>query len=220
MLDGVNKLQPAWRHYRIVHSKYPPENLFDDDDETNFILGELESLTSDRIYNWRSYIRAEDVRFGSGWGAVMASFCYPRHGRFSTDDAGAYYCASTEHAALKEWAYHVEQFWYEDMGFTDDVSATVRCYAGTFTAPLLDVRELASAHTPNDYSTSQMIAAVARGNNEHGILYRSVRSPGDECVALLRPTGSTPVKQAAHYTLIFNGKSFTSYAKLGQFKEL
>ncbi|MCY0963968.1 RES family NAD+ phosphorylase [Parathalassolituus penaei] len=220
MLDGVEKLRPSWKHYRVVHSKYPPENLFDEDDETNFLLGELESLTSERIHNWRSFIHPDDFRHGSGWGAVMASFCYPRAGRFSTDEQGSYYCASSEVAALREWAHHVQRFWHDDMKFSDDASATVRCYTGNFEQPLLDVRDMAEAHTVDDYGVSQALAALARQRHEHGILYRSVRSPGDECAALLRPSASTAVTQSCHYTLIFDGRRFVSFARLGEFRQL
>ncbi len=220
MLDAVKRFQPDWQHYRVIHSKYPPENLFDQDDAINLLLGELESLTSDRLHNWAYYVRQEDYRHGPGWGAVMASFCYPRAGRFSTDDSGAYYCASSSIAALKEWAHHVQTFWHQDMGFTDDASATVRCYTGQFEKPLLDVRGQQAFHTPDSYTESQALATWANKNKEYGILYHSVRRPGEQCAALLRPPATCAVTLAGHYTLIFDGKRFTDFARVGKFKRL
>jgi hypothetical protein len=149
----------------------------------------------------------------------MASFCYPREGRFSSDSRGAYYCAKSIETAIKEWSYHTALYW-RDHGWTDEVSAVVRSYTGRIVEDLLDVREVKDLHHPIDYSKSISFANEAYNKNEFGILYQSVRHPESECLALLRPGASTPVKQGAHYTLVFNGAFFESYAKLGELRKL
>lgn len=212
-------VQPDWKHHRVIHSKYPPKNLFDADDAINSLLGEVESLTNERIVNWRDFVLPEDARFGNGWGAVMGSFCYPRLGRFSTERAGAYYCSDKIAVAIAEWCHHTARYWQE-FGFDAEVSATVRSYTGHFTQPLLDVRgypELHGHDATYQYKISNALANQARDAGAYGLLYNSVRHPGGVCAALLRPTATTQVTQSAHYVVIFNGHTFTDFAKLGEF---
>ena len=218
-VDNYPKTRPLWQHYRVIHSRFPPKNMFDTNDHDAFLLAQVESSTNDRLFNWSNYIAAEDFNYGDGWGALMASFCYPREGRFSTDNRGAYYCAKSIETAIKEWSFHTAKFWHSH-GWTNEVSAVVRSYTGRIVENLIDVRGEASLHHPSDYSQSILFSDQAYLNKAHGIAYQSVRHPGSECLALLRPTASTPVKQSAHYTLIFNGQSFESYAKLGELKKL
>lgn len=52
-------------------------------------------------------------------------------------------------------------------------------------------------------------AAMARAAGVNGLLYRSVRSEGGECIALFRPPATSSVKQTKHYVCIFDGDRFT-----------
>lgn len=211
---------PDWKHYRVIHSRYPPKNLFDVKDEAkNKILAEIESMTSDRIHRWREFISPEDVREGEGWGAVMASFCYVSPGRFNTNTFGAYYCADSSHTAIAEWSYHNGKLW-RDFGFNDEASAVVRCYVGSFKKNLVDLRADSKAHAPNSYVYSQTKAQLLKVEGEYGLLYQSVRHSGGTCAALLRPPATTPVKQSAHFTVLWNGTEFTNFAKLSKFEPI
>lgn len=222
-------LQPSWKHFRAIHSKYPTRNLFSDEDLLNHACNLKEGQTSNRLITSGDmpplsprelFILDEDIRAGHGWSTVMASFAYPRFGRYSTDTHGAYYCANNIETALKEWSYHTAKYWRDEMGFTNEVSAITRAYTGHFDKPLVDVRGNALLHT-NDYSAPQVLLANALSNQQHGILYNSVRNEGTGiCAALLRPSATTAVKQYAHFALIYDGGSFTSYSKLGPIKPL
>ncbi|WP_170115157.1 RES family NAD+ phosphorylase [Pleionea mediterranea] len=216
----MGRKKPDWQHFRIIHSKYPPVNIYQDNDEENFLLGELESQTSGRVINWEPFIDEEDMRTGYGWGAVIASFCYTNYGRFSTPELGCYYCASCPKTAIKEWSHHTAKTWRDDFGFTDDASAVVRCYVGEFTEELIDVREDDTLHDPADYSKTQSYAIQLRKENEYGILYKSVRNPGKECAALLRPVATTQVTQSTHYVLKFDGTEFINFASVSEFESL
>lgn len=211
--------RPLWQHYRVIHSRFPPKNIFDTDDHDAYLLAQVESSTNDRLFNWSNYIDVEDFQHGDGWGALMASFCYPRRGRFSSDARGAYYCSKSIETAIKEWSFHTARFWHNH-GWTDEVSAVVRSYTGRIVEDLLDVRDEPSLHHADDYQASIAYADDVYKKRVYGIIYHSVRHPGSECLALLRPTASTPVKQSAHYTLMFNGRNFESYAKLGELKKI
>jgi hypothetical protein len=217
------KIKPSWKHYRAIHSRFPPKNLFDNFSDNNAktqtLLAELESLTSDRLHRWREFVTEEDYRQGDGWGAVMASFCYVRAGRFNTESFGAYYCADSAHAAIAEWSFHAAKVW-SDFGFTDEASAVLRCYSGSFTKALVDLTGDAKAHSKRSYKHSQTLASALTANNEYGVLYRSVRLPEAFAAALFRPPASSVVKQAGHYSVQWNGTAFIAFAKVSEYEKL
>ena len=215
-----NFLLPDWKHHRIIHSRFPPRNLFDADPTKNALLAELEGMTSDKLVPDKlNLLDPTDARYGNGWGAVMASFCYSRPGRFNTDVFGAYYCGDSVHTAIAEWSFHAAQVW-RDHALSDEASATVRCYAGNFAEPLVDVRANNPVHHKTSYDRSQRLAIKVRDEKYFGIVYRSVRNPGGFSAALLRPPATRPVKQSAHYSIQWNGKLVTQYAQLGAFTKI
>lgn len=183
------------------------------------ILGELESATSDRVAHWPRYVDAVDFRYGPGWGPVMASFCYPTEGRFNTLSRGAYYAGDSIETALREWVYHAGKVWL-GFGVGNDCSAVVRCYTGHTTEPIVDLRNQPPYMQDTNYAPGQKIAADLLNAGEFGVLYSSVRNPGAEAVALLRPPATTPVIQAGHFVVQWNGERFTQYARLEEFSPL
>lgn len=213
----MNHVKPEWKHHRVIHSKYPPLDCFDSAD--SLLLGELESATSDRIAHWARYVDEKDFRYGPGWGAVMASFCYPAEGRFNTAARGAYYAGDSLKTALREWVYHTGKIW-QRFGVTNDSSAVVRCYTGHTAEPLVDLRNQPQYMHDTNYTPGQQTAADLLNAGEYGILFSSVRNPGAEAVALLRPPATTPVVQAGHYVVRWDGNRFTQYARIDEYSPL
>ncbi len=208
------------KHYRVIHSIYPPKNLFDTVvDHDALLLAELEGDTSDRLMRWRESVSVADARFGDGWGPVMASFCYISPGRFNTHQFGCYYSAVSVHTAIKEWAFHAAKVW-NDFQYKDDAHAVVRSYCGSITKPLIDATKNNRLHQADDYTTSQAFGVKARNDGAFGIYFRSVRDKGSNCYALLRPPATTPVNQSAHFTINWEDGQFTEYAEVKQYRKL
>lgn len=218
-MEGFPLIIPEWKHYRVIHSRFPPRNLFDEDPETQNLLAELEGATSDRLFRWRECVTEADARFGEGWGAVMASFCYVRPGRFNTSSFGAYYCANSPRAAIAEWGFHAGKVW-RDAGFDDQASAVVRSYVGSFKQPLIDVRDQPRLHDPDNYLPSQALAQAVRDQQCFGVLYSSVRQPGGINAGLFRPPATSAVRQGAHYSVRWDGERFVEFAKLNEYEKL
>jgi hypothetical protein len=57
----------------------------------------------------------------------------------------------------------------------------------------------APLYDPDDYSASQRFARELLADGSHGIVYRSVRHPGGECVACFRPRLVKNVRIGGHY---------------------
>lgn len=215
----ADQLTPEWPHFRVVHSRFPPVNLFDTvDAEDQLLLAELEGETNDRLVNWMEWLPRDEFRAGPGWGAVMAAFCHFQPGRFNTFDFGAYYAADSIECAIAEWSYHQGIFW-RDHGFTDIADATVRAYTGSVEKPLIDVRDEAIYHQ-DDYRHCHDRAVQAYRDGEAGFLFRSTRHPQGQCIGLLRPSATSPVIQAGHYCVQWNGQTFTQFARLGAYQDI
>ncbi|MFT5164771.1 MAG: hypothetical protein ACI9FJ_003380 [Alteromonadaceae bacterium] len=55
-MDSYQLILPDWQHHRVIHSKFPTKNLFDVDDADAMLLGDIESMTNERMVNWRQYV--------------------------------------------------------------------------------------------------------------------------------------------------------------------
>src|SRR5690606_7450090 len=118
--------------------------------------------------------------------------------RFSDGSYGVYYAARTLETAVRETAYHRARF----MAATEEPPGEIdmRAYVGRPVKQLRDVRgaRYESLHDPDDYHASQAFARPLRDAGDWGLVYRSVRHAGGECIAAFRPQAvSIPVAGAA-----------------------
>jgi hypothetical protein len=91
----------------------------------------------------------------------------------------------------------------------------LRLYHADFSASFHDVRgssrasgssrAFAPLHRPDSYEASQMFARELLDAGANGIVYRSVRHPGGECLACFRPRLVKNVRVAAHYEFRWEG---------------
>ncbi len=159
-------------------------------------------------------VPAADRVFGHGSTPVMAAFCHlnPAGSRFSDGTWGIYYAASSLAVAVAEVSHHRARF----LAATAQPALEVdmRSYVGRVSKPLHDLRPKAwrKLHDPDDYGPSQMMAKTLRAQQSWGIVHHSVRDPGGQCVAILRPPGiELPVIQGAHVTLCWDGDSISRW---------
>jgi hypothetical protein len=190
--------------YRVVSAKHPPINVFE-----NIVAARqmdmawyIEGLTNDRLRDESGVaplVAPEDRVHAPGASIVMAAFTHiGRPSRFSDGSYGVYYAARTLETAVRETAYHRARF----LAATQEAPGEIdmRAYVSRPLKPLRDVRgpKFASLHDPNDYGASQAFARPLRDAGEWGLVYRSVRHEGGECIAAFRPQAvSIPVAGAA-----------------------
>lgn len=74
--------------------------------------------------------------------------------------------------------------------------------------PPIDLFEsiYASLHDPDDYAPARRCAAGLRAQGSWGLVYRSVRHPGGECIAALRPPTVSVPKQGPHLRYVWDGR--------------
>jgi hypothetical protein len=181
------------RIYRIVAAKHPPVNVFENIVPARQLEAAwfIEGLTNDRLRDESGaapIVSDEDRVRGPGASIVMAPFTHLGNpSRFSDGAYGVYYAAHTLETAVRETAHHRGRF----LAATREPPCEIdmRAYVGRPMKPFADVRapKFAHLHDPDDYAPSQAFAKVRRAKGDWGLVYRSVRHSGGECIAAFRP---------------------------------
>jgi hypothetical protein len=199
------------RQYRIVPSAFPPINFFEKLVEPELMeeLFYIEGLTNDRLRDEVgdiTLVNAQDCVSGPGSSPVMAAFTHIGvESRFSDGSFGVYYAAESLKTAIEETKFHRARFLTytrEDAGEID-----MRVYVGEVAKPLHDVRgaDYGHLHDPDDWRLSQAFGLEMRAALSWGIAYRSVRDPGGQCIAALRPPAVSIPRQGPHLSYVWDG---------------
>ncbi|HWT41253.1 MAG TPA: RES family NAD+ phosphorylase [Sphingopyxis sp.] len=200
---------------RLIESKYPPIDLFEDlaDPEDWELLAAAEARTNPRIAETignLDLVPAARRVAGPGASYVMAPFthCSPdRPGRFHDGSFGAYYAARDFATAVAEVTHHQarrladsrdEPGWISDM----------RELVGRVRAELVDIRDgdFGLLLAPDDYAPSQAFARQHRDAGASGIVYPSVRNRGGECIAAFWPDVVARPVQKRHFRYHWDGQ--------------
>jgi RES domain len=215
ILDLVKHLKLInlnWKkQFRIIPSKFPPINFFEKlvDPHQMEALFVIESLTNDRLREEvgdLSLVKPEDRISGPGSSIVMAAFTHIGNPtRFSDGSFGVYYASKEIKTAIKETIYRRSQF----LSYTAEKpgNITMRVYCGKILKPLHDIRteHYKILHHPEEYHLSQNFGADLKKLNSWGMVYRSVRDAGGECIAALRPPAISIPVQTKHLIYEWNG---------------
>lgn len=213
-LDPNRNAPPArirWKNTcRLIPSRYPTEGVLDriaNPRDLPFIF-ELESWTNDRISNELGVLNClprEEWITGAQSTVVMAAFCHPRPGggRFNGSARGAWYAARDLASAQAEIVYHRSRELAEVGVF--DTRVEMRLYLADISGTFHDVRGIPGVHDPESYTESQKLAARLLDAGSNGVVYRSVRRPGGECIACFRPRLVANVRPDAHFEYRWEG---------------
>lgn len=203
---------------RIVPTRYPAVSLFDRvaDAEDFEALYALEAMTNERVRNEVGEIdrvpRAQR-RFGPGSSPIMAAFTHVNvdGSRFSDGRWGVFYAARERATAIAETRYHHARF----LAATAQpaMHLPMRLYHVAIDARLHDLRPRVPAfeacHQPDSYAASRALAATLVAAASPGVVYRSVRHAGGQCVGLFNPLGARDCLHAAYLMYAWDGQVFS-----------
>jgi len=201
-----------WKHqYRVVPSAYPTIDFFETLVDPSLMeeLFYIEGLTNDRLRDQAgdiALVDPEDRVSGPGATPVMAAFTHIGvASRFSDGGFGIYYAARSLTTAIEETKFHRARFLAatrEEPGEVD-----MRVYVGEVVRPLHDVRgdDYRDLHAPDDWRPAQVFGGRLRSDRSWGLVYRSVRDKGGECIAALRPPAVTLPRQGPHLSYVWDG---------------
>lgn len=216
------------RSARIVPSRYPSVGLFDrvaDPADLDAVYT-VEALTNDRLRDEAgdiALVPEEDRISGAGTTPIMAAFTHPnREGsRFSDGSFGVYYAGESLETAIAESRFHRERF----LAYSSEAPMRVemRAYYARIRAELHDLRGRLKSRSglfdpdPEHYGPGQALGRELRAAGSGGIVYRSVRRTGGECVGVFRPRLVAPVKQGPHFEYIWDGRSIVDVMQVRRF---
>ena len=211
---------------RLVPSRYPSRGILDAvaaPADLPLIL-ELEAWSNDRVSTELGILHRIPVEEWAASrpmaSAIMGAFCHPRvtGGRFNGPERGAWYAANSLDAAHAEVAYHRTAELAEIGVF--ETRMQMRLYRSDFHAVFHDVRaktpKNAPYHDPLKYAVSQDLARHLLADGSNGVIYRSVRYPGGECLACFRPALVSNVRIAAHFEYRWPGTRTPQIRRLGK----
>ena len=208
------------RAWRVIASKYPPIDLFEDiaaDPADWERLAEIESLTNPRIrqeIGEISLVPPEERVQGPGASWVMAAFTHigPTGARFNDASFGAYYAAASLATAIRETVFHRERMLRASKAVPDRLD--MRALVGRIDGAMIDLERAGEAARPlldpDSYGASQAVAREVRGRNGDGFVYPSVRDPAGRCVAALRPRVVGIPAQERHLQYRWDGRRIAS----------
>jgi hypothetical protein len=211
--------------HRLIPSRYPAAGILDAvaSAEDLELMFELEGWTKDRISAELGILtiipRSEWVVGRRMASVIMAAFCHPRQegSRFSGPECGAWYAARSLATAHRETLYHRTAELAEVGVFESRLE--MRLYLADFNSTFHDIRadqaENDAYHNPASYEASQALGRQLLALGSNGILYRSVRHAGGECIACFRPPLVRNVRAAGHFEYSWSGGKEPAIRPLG-----
>lgn len=210
--------------HRIIRSRFPPINLFEDiaDPADWDAILSAEAKTNPRVAESVGMLDLvpENRRVaGDGASWAMAPFTHTstdRPSRFTDGSYGVYYAGDRTEIALFETMHHHGSFMAatsEEPGWVSDFQELI----GSLDADLHDLREIAltdQIYDERDYTVSQALGVKLRGQESNGLVYRSVRYPDGLAVALFRPDIAGIPTQGQHFSYFWDGKTVSQVKNL------
>lgn len=209
---------------RIVPTRYPAVTLFDRvADAADFdALYALEAMTNERLRDEIGQVERVPRalrRYGPGSGPIMAAFTHVNleGSRFADGSYGVFYAARERATAIAETRHHHARFMR--MSAQPAMHLPMRLYHVAIDARLHDLRprqaEFEACHTPDSYTQSRRLARQLHAAASDGVVYRSVRHAGGQCVGLFNPRGAHDCLHAAYLLYAWDGQRFADiYEKL------
>jgi hypothetical protein len=209
---------------RLIPSLYPTTGILDEiaaPEDLPFVI-ELESWTNDRVSTELGLLHRippEEWVTGRPMSTVvMAAFCHPRigGGRFNGPERGAWYCGRDLETAHAEVIYHRTAELAEIGVFETRVQ--MRLYLSDFRTTFHDIREPRREYEPYhdavSYRSSQALGRELLEAGANGVVYRSVRHRGGECICCFRPRLIENVRPDAHFEYRWEGSRTPKLRKL------
>jgi len=216
--------------HRLIASRYPPVDVFDDlaaDKEELAMAFLLESATNDRlaVLSRRLPLLPEsEIVQGQGATMVMAAFLHADEagGRFTDARLGAWYASFDVDTAIAETLHHcTRRLRLSDGAFPSNIQ--MRELVAGIDCDLVELRgerkTRGDLYDPDDHKAAQAFGIGLRwpasGEGANGIVYDSVRRAGGTNVCVYRPSLIIlPVNQAAHYDYRWDAAGAVSVLKL------
>lgn len=221
MHNGSGVITIVLTGYRLINSKYPTIDIFDDvaDSDEFEDLFLLQSLTNPRLkaeVGDLGLVNQDDIPFGiTGCSYATGPFTHinPDGSRFSHGDTGVLYVADSMETALAEVTHHQQHYFSNVVGLHYDRIVLRGLKVKFDEGKLHDLTNLDitdPVYDKQNYTNARQLGNKLRTDGIETIKYNSVRNEGAICWAMLTPKNVQEVIQSTHFALIWNGEKITS----------
>ncbi|MGB8266974.1 MAG: RES family NAD+ phosphorylase [Candidatus Velthaea sp.] len=146
---------------------------------------------------------------GANAAAVMLPFLLRAPSRFSSGRYGVLYGAESTDTAAAEVRYHHARR-LRAANAASGTMVLLTLWAFVLDCDVVDVRDYdAAIYAPDTYTAAQALGARIQANGDAAILYRSVRRPDGECVAVLQPAAVTNMEKRDDWRLVWDGSAIS-----------
>ncbi len=147
---------------------------------------------------------------GPSAAAVMMPFLCPRQSRFSSGRYGVLYGAESTDTAAAEVSHHHGRHLLATAA-PSGATVLLALWAFTVRARVADARTCPdpSIYHPDDYSAAQRLGQQLRSEHAAGVLYRSVRRTGGECIGMFVPRCVDTMEKRDDWRLVWNGNAIS-----------
>lgn len=211
--------------HRIIRSRFPPIDLFEDiaDPADWDAILSAEAKTNPRIaesVGMLDLVPEERRVAGDGASWAMAPFTHTstdRPSRFTDGSYGVYYAGNCLEVALFETMHHHAKF----MAATSEAPGWVsdfRELVGVLDSQLHDVTSVPLSdpiYDKDNHAASQKLAQDLRDKGSNGIVYTSVRYSDGLAVALFWPDVAGIPTQGQHFSYYWDGSTVSQVKNLG-----
>jgi hypothetical protein len=191
---------------RAIPSRFPPIEAFANVASANDLAAvmELEGWTNDRLTAERLHRlpRAHWVWGRPNASVIMAAFLHgsPFGARFTSEHLGAWYAAFDTMTCILEIANGVRRE-IAVSGMAEHTGEH-RIYVADLAGEFVDIRGgWPALHDPGSHQAGQAFGEAVRAGDAAGIVYDSVRRPGNACAVAFRPDLIGDPVQAEHIRL-------------------
>ncbi len=203
---------------RIIPTRHPAVSLFDrvaDADDFEALYA-LEAMSNERARDALGQIERvprDERLYGPGSGPIMAAFTHVNTlgSRFADGRHGVFYAARERATAVAETRHHHARFLAATRQPPQHLP--MRLYHVAIDARLHDLRPAGAVpeavYAPDDYTASQALGQRLHAAGSAGVVYRSVRHAGGQCVGLFKPRGASRCLHAAYLLYAWDGARFT-----------
>lgn len=218
MATPIPIVRLQWRAAnRIISTRIPSVGILDrlvDPGEIDTLLA-LDARTNPRLNDELgaiALIPPEERAVGPGASVIMAPFAHvnPNGSRFSNGRFGVFYAAHRTSTALAEVRYHRERF----LTFSHEAPQTIELmlYEAAVRGDFHDIRERSNPgwYSPISYARSQPLGGRLHDAGSNGLVYRSVRDPKGQCVAVFRPSRISRCRPVKPLFAHWNGARITA----------
>lgn len=151
---------------------------------------------------------------GPGAAAVMLPFLRPSTSRFSTGSFGVLYGAESAETAATEVSYHNAKR-LSAARAPRGTNVLLALWEFSADAEFTDVRmHVASIYDPNDYGDAQRLGQILHAGGAAGVIYRSVRRVGGECLGVFVPSAVVAMAKIDDWRLVWDGTAISEVLRV------